>query len=189
MNAIIAKIKLFLFLLLLISSSTVFATSKVQQKPFKGPAIIGYGPVFAVKNRAVKLPDNFVYKVIFDIQTSPDAADRLNNRIESIARFINMHAINGVKIENMDIAAVFHGQATKDLLNNKTYQDNFLFNNPNIELIEKLRKVGVKFYICGQSLTFAGFKKENLLHPNDLALSAMTMLVVLQQQGYQLLPN
>ena len=189
MNSLLTTIKFGLSTLLILLSVQISAETLEQQKPVKGPVIKGYGPVFAIKNRSVKLLQNFKYKVVFDVLNSPDSADKLNRRIESIARFINMHAINGVKLENMDIAAVFHGHAAKDLLNNKAYQEKYLFKNPNIELIEKLRKAGVKFYICGQSVRFGGFHKEDLLHPGDLALSAMTTLVVLQQQGYQLLPN
>ncbi len=189
MNSWLTQINFYLATLLLLASFQLKAEALEQQKPIKGPIITGYGPVFAIKNRAVKLPENFKYKVVFDVLNSPEDAEQLNRRIESIARFINMQAINGVKLKNMDIAAVFHGHAAKDLLNNKAYQEKYLFKNPNIELIEKLRKAGVKFYICGQSVRFGGFHKDDLLHPDDLALSAMTTLVVLQQQGYQLLPN
>ncbi len=171
-------------LLLLISSISV-----AQDKPIKGPIIKGYGPVYAIKNMSVKLPKNYTYKVVFDITRSGSAPDQLNRRIESVARYLNMHGINGVAKENMDLAVVIHGGAAKDLLNNKAYSEKFLFDNPNIEMIDKLRAAGVKFYICGQSVRFGGFQKEDLEHPEDLALSAMTQLTVLQSQGYQLVPQ
>ncbi len=184
-HAVISFINIFFILSLAIISPLEAA----QDAPVKGPAITGYGPVFPIKNMSVKLPDNFQYKVVFDITRSGSAPDQLNRRIESVARYINMHAINGVPTKNMDLAVVIHGQAAKDLLKNKSYSDKYLFDNPNIELLEKLRAVGVKFYICGQSVRFGGFQKEDLEHPEDLALSAMTMLTILQSQGYQLVPQ
>ena len=99
-----------------------------------------------------------------------------------------MHALNGVPVENMELAVVIHGGATKDLLNNKTYQGKFSTDNPNLDLEHQLRSKGVKFYLCGQSMVFSGYSKQDLDEPNDLALSAMTMLVILQEQGYRLLP-
>lgn len=44
-----------------------------------------------------------------------------------------------------------------------------------------------RFYVCGQSMAFGGYPKSNLADPAQLALSAMTMLTVLQNDGYALL--
>ena len=176
------------FTLLFINIFFVLGAFADQKEAIKGPIIKGYGPVFAIKNSSVALPENFVYKTVFSISKSGSSPEQLNRSIESVARYINMHGINGVLIENMDLAIVIRGHAAKDLLNNKTYSDKYLFDNPNTEMIEKLRAVGVKFYICGQSVRFGGYHKKDLEHPEDLALSAMTMLTILQQQNYQLIP-
>ena len=168
---------------------TISVTSVAKDEIVRGPIIKGYGPVYAVTDRSVKLPENYTYKVAFDIAGSGSAPDQLNRRLESVARYINMHGINGVAMDKMDLAVVIHGQASKDLLSNKAYSDKFLFDNPNIEMLEKLRAAGVKFYICGQSLYFGGFEKKDLEHPEDLALSAMTMLTVLQGEGYRFVPK
>lgn len=175
-----------LFSLLLL---TVSVNSFAKDEIVRGPIIKGYGPVYAISDRSVKLPENYTYKVAFDIARSGAAPDKINRSLESVARYINMHGINGVSMDKMDLAVVIHGQASKDLLSNKAYSDKFLFDNPNIEMVEKLRAVGVKFYICGQSLYFGGYQKKDLEHPEDLALSAMTMLTVLQSEGYQFVPK
>lgn len=51
----------------------------------------------------------------------------------------------------------------------------------------KLHDAGVKFYICGQSMAFGGVDKSELASPVKVALSVMTMLTVLQAEGYALL--
>ena len=175
-----------IFLSIAVLSSSVFASEKIE--PIKGPIFTDYGPVYQIADRSVQLPKNFVYKVVFDITKSSDEPNQLNRQLESVARFINMHALNGVPVENMELAVVIHGGATKDLLNNKTYQGKFSTDNPNLDLEHQLRSKGVKFYLCGQSMVFSGYSKQDLDEPNDLALSAMTMLVILQEQGYRLLP-
>ncbi|MCH7829778.1 MAG: DsrE family protein [Proteobacteria bacterium] len=46
---------------------------------------------------------------------------------------------------------------------------------------------GVKFYVCRQSMEYNGVEKSELAGPAKVALSAMTMLNVLQLDGYALL--
>jgi intracellular sulfur oxidation DsrE/DsrF family protein len=175
-----------IILSMVVFSSSIFASEKIE--PIKGPIFTDYGPVYQIADRAVQLPENFAYKAVFDISKSAEEPNQYNRQLESVARFINMHALNGVPLDKMDIAVVFHGGATKDLLNNKTYQKKFSTDNPSLDLEHQLRSKGVKFYLCGQSMSFSGYSKQELDEPNDLALSAMTMFVVLQQQGYQFIP-
>ncbi|MDQ7048878.1 MAG: DsrE family protein [Enterobacterales bacterium] len=96
------------------------------------------------------------YKVLFDISKAADDKTKLNKNIESVARFINMHVLNGVKLENIEIAVVLHGKATRDGLNHKAYQKRYSNNNPTLDLIHQLRAKGVSFYQCGQSAYFQG---------------------------------
>jgi len=51
-----------------------------------------------------------------------------------------------------------------------------------------LHRAGVEFYVCGQSMAFGSVEKSELASPAKVALSAMTMLSVLQSNGYALLP-
>ena len=52
----------------------------------------------------------------------------------------------------------------------------------------KLHEAGVAFYACGQSMGFSGISKSELASPVKVALSAMTMMTVLQSAGYALIP-
>ena len=61
-------------------------------------------------------------------------------------------------------------------------------DNPNLDLLMKLHEVGVAFYACGQSMGFSGISKSDLAPPVKVALSAMTMMTVLQSAGYALIP-
>lgn len=182
---------LFISRLILLVLLNVFASTitSAKEKPVKGPAIKGYGPAFPIKNRGRKLTTDRHYKVVFDILNSPQDPENMNTRLESIARLINMLVMNGVPAEKITIAAVFHGKAVTNLFNNDAYQKFYHQENPNIQLVKKLKDFGVTFYVCGQSIAFPGFKKSDLIEPDALALSAMTTFIELQQQGYQLLPD
>ena len=101
---------------------------------------------------------------------------------------MNMHARNGVPEENLDVAVVVHGETLKSLLVDEAYAKRYGSDNPSLDLLMKLEEAGVRFYVCGQSLGFRNFAREELASPAKVGLSAMTMLVYLQADGYSFLP-
>lgn len=155
-------------------------------EPSFGPVIDGYGPTYPINDRDVALVEGFVYKAVFDAVDNPDEKS-LNTGLVSVARYLNMHARNGVAVKDMNIAVVAHGPALKTLLSDDAYRTRYGIKNPNSELLRKLDDAGVSFYVCGQSMAFGGFDKKELIAPANVALSAMTMLTVLQSDGYALL--
>jgi len=157
-------------------------------EPSKGPRIEDYGPTYPINDRDVPLPEGFTYKAVFDLAAYPGEVTAVNVRLESVARFLNMHGRNGVPAENMDLAIVVHGAAVKNLLNNDAYEARYKVENPNLELLTLLRAAAVSIYVCGQSTSFSGVDKNELADGVQVALSAMTMLTVLQSDGYALLP-
>ena len=84
-------------LFLCFSFSLTFCYSQKQN----GPIIKNYGSVFQVDNPDYQLDTNKVYKVVFDIMKSPENKSTLNSSINTIARFLNMHAQSGVPKENL----------------------------------------------------------------------------------------
>jgi len=157
-------------------------------EPSLGPVIDGYGLTYPIEYRDIALLEDFKYKVVFDAANYSDDVAALNARLVSVARFLNMHARNGVPRENMRLAVVLHGAALKNALNNAAYKARYDTSNPNLELVMALHRAGVEFYVCGQSMAFGSVEKSELASPAKVALSAMTMLSVLQSNGYALLP-
>ena len=156
-------------------------------EPMLGPAIDGYGPTYPIDDRDVPIEKDTVYRAVFDAAAYSDDLTSLNTRLVSVARFLNMHVRNGTPLENMDVAVVVHGAALKTVFNDEAYRSKYGADNPNLELVTKLHDAGVEFYVCGQSMAFGGFTKSELADPAKLAISAMTMLTQLQNQGYALL--
>lgn len=147
--------------------------------------IKGYGQFKPVANTSFKTPKKF--KAVFDVYTSHDNDEELNRGINTVARFLNMHFDAGVKKKNMKAALILHGKAGKDILNNIAYNKRYITDNPNAELLKKLHDVGVQIIVCGQTVEFRGYKRDEILDFIDVSLSAITALVDLQSKGYQLI--
>lgn len=152
-----------------------------------GPVIDGFGKAYSIENADLQLNINKEYKVIFDIYTDNSKENEINPLLNTVARYLNMHAQQGVLKENMKVAVILHGAATKSALSNDAYQKQFETSNPNSELIQKLKNANVAIYVCGQSYLANGFKLDEKSDDVKLALSALTALVEYQTNGYQLI--
>lgn len=152
-----------------------------------GPVIAGYGPVYDVASPDFSTPLDLDYRLVFDVKTAPADTTAINPAIETLARFLNMHARAGVPRERMQLAMVLHGGAGKDALGHEAFRERYGHDNPNLELIESLAEAGVQIILCGQTAMHRGLPPERLAGPVQVALSAMTALTSLQAQGYALI--
>lgn len=153
-----------------------------------GPVIDGYGAVFAVPDPSFPTPSDAPLRVVFDVAETSDSPGTPNPRIETVARFLNMHAQAGVSRAGMDVVLVVHGAAGKDLLADQHYRARNDVDNPNSELLRKLMDAGVRVVLCGQTAASRGLPREELADGVQMALSAMTALVSLQNRGFALIP-
>lgn len=163
-----------------------FAAAAAVGGATPGPIIKDFGPVYEVKN-AAPIPLNTQFKAVFDVTGAPDPG-ALSRKLESVARYLNMHARAGIKPERMDLAIVLHGPATRHALNEAAHLKRFEVTDGSATLLDALVHAGVKVYVCGQSVQASGYQADELRPDVSQALSAMTELTVLQQQGYSLIP-
>jgi intracellular sulfur oxidation DsrE/DsrF family protein len=177
--------------LVLVSGTLItgWAFEEPESKPVAtaGPVIEDFGEVYDIPSPGFSTPVEQDYRVVFDVAISPENESDLNPRINTLARFLNMHVRAGVPKDKLHIALVLHGQAGKDALRDEPYRSRFKTANPNAKLIAELVKNGVEVYLCGQSATYRGLNREELMPGVKVALSAMTVLVSLQQRGYSLI--
>jgi len=172
---------------LLILFNFIFSVDVNAQTKETGPVIKDYGKVWKIENQDFKVDLDKEYKVVFDIMNSPDSHAEVNKTIETAARFLNMHAQSGVPLKNMKVVLVVHNKASKDLITDIAYQKRYETDNPNTGLIKALMGSGTQVIFCGQSSLSRNFPKEDLIEGVQLALSAMTALIQLQDDGYQLI--
>jgi len=163
-------------------------STALAEQPEAGPVIENYGPVYSVPDATFKLDPTIHYRSVMDVSDSPKDIDALNRRIESAARFLNMHARSGIPVANLELAVVLHGQAGKDALSDLAYRKRFGSANPNTAMLAALNDAGVKIYLCGQTAAYREFGADELNPAVSLATSAMTALTRLQAEGWSLLP-
>jgi intracellular sulfur oxidation DsrE/DsrF family protein len=174
--------------LVVLQGSTLFSAASAQDTGTKaGPVIDAFGAVYPVPDPDFATPTGDIYRVVFEVGQTAEAPDAANMRINTLARFLNMHAQAGVPLERMELALVLHGPAGKDALANAAYRARFGTENPNLELLTALDEAGVQIYLCGQTAAARGLPRDELARPVQMALSAMTVLVALQATGYQLI--
>lgn len=143
-----------------------------------GPYISEFGPVASVDiDQAI--PKRAKFSVRYDVKDAA-APGELNKSFVSVARFLNMSVENGVAPENVRLAVVIHGGATKDVA---TRDD-----NANAPLVAALIDKGVDIYLCGQSAAAYEVAKDDLLPGVQMALSAMHAHALLDAEGYSLNP-
>lgn len=152
-----------------------------------GPVFEEFGPVAEVETD-LQLPADAHFRVAFDVSEAAEPGE-VSRRLESAARFINMHVRAGVPEERVQVAIVVHGRAGFDLMHNEAYAErNEGAENANLPLIAALVEHGVQIMLCGQSAAGLGIANEDLAPGVQMALSAMTAHALLQQQGYTVNP-
>jgi intracellular sulfur oxidation DsrE/DsrF family protein len=154
--------------------------------PRPGPVLEEFGAVFELPEIDWETPD-VEYRAVFDVRDPAESADERNRSIETVARYLNMHARAGVPREKLRAVLVLHGGAAKGALTDDAYRERYGMANPDRELIRALIEAGAEVILCGQSAMSRGFPAADLAPGVRLALSAMTALVAYQQQGYALI--
>jgi intracellular sulfur oxidation DsrE/DsrF family protein len=141
-------------------------------------------PVATAIAGAHELPNpNTIYKIAFGIKNPAPKVDDVNPGLITVARYFNTLAVNGVPADHRKIVVVFHG--TPIFLNNAAYKTiNDGHDNPNIALIQSMKKAGVDFRVCGQELLGRKYDLNTVLPEVQIDLWAMTTITNLQTQGY-----
>jgi len=172
--------KLFSFFL-----AFVITISSFSQERTPGKIIKDYGTTFPVTNPDIKTDTTAELKVIFDVSQSSEDKSKANKYIVTAARFLNMHANEGMKLEQLKVALTIHGRAWQDILTNDAYKKEFGVDNPNLKLINQLNEAGVDIILCGQTAAFRDVDRKDVNPSVKLALSAMTALLQYQNNGYR----
>jgi intracellular sulfur oxidation DsrE/DsrF family protein len=90
-----------------------------------------------------------------------------------------------VPADHRKVAVVFHQQGTEIILNDETFKArNHGHSNPNVALIQSLKKAGVDFRVCGQAVLANKIDQKTILPEIQLDLWALTTLVNLELRGY-----
>ncbi len=155
---------------------------------WQNPAIHTAGGMHALPQAAYQPDAKASYKVVFGLTKAADKPDQVNPGIERVARTVNLYASAGVPVKQLHFVAVASGGATAIALDDAHYRKQFGVANPNLPVIEELRKAGVDVAVCGQAVAEHSYPYDAVDARVTLALSALTTITELQQKGYALVP-
>jgi len=127
-------------------------------------------------------------KILIDVMRGSEP-NKLNAAIEKVAKYLNIYAGGGAEPVKGNFAVIFHGDATLAVLNDDAYSARFNTKaNPNLELLHQLHEQGVELFVCGQTLISKDAKPEEVAVFVDTAVSALTVVINLQADGYSYVP-
>lgn len=166
------------------------ACAQQSPAPASGAAVPGYGATHTPPG-ALERPDKALrYKVLFSITQAAGGPTRTNANLDKVARFMNLLAEDGVRPAQGDVVAIFHGAATPAVMSDAAYKARFNGTaNPNLELIDRLRKAGVSVRVCSQALAGNDIPVKDVVPGVEVDVAALTTMASLQLRGYALIPD
>ena len=90
-----------------------------------------------------------------------------------------------MKATDVKITAALHGEAVNAILTDAAYQAKFgVEKNPNLPVLNDLRRAGVEVFVCGQALALKGIDEADVAEGVTVAAAALTVLISRQNDGY-----
>jgi intracellular sulfur oxidation DsrE/DsrF family protein len=151
-----------------------------------GLLVPGMRAAFDVPN-AHELPDpDTDYKVVFDVNRDPENPDDVNPMFNAIATYLNTLGKYGVPPEHRHLVAMIHHRTEgfDIVMTNEAYKKRHGRDNPNIEIIHKLKQAGVDIRLCGQGLVGREIDRKDVNPDIQVDLWAMTSIINLMLEGY-----
>jgi intracellular sulfur oxidation DsrE/DsrF family protein len=166
-------------------------TQNVKTAPagfWQTPAIQGYGKIHYLPESAYLPRTDKVHKIVFQITEQAEAPDKVNKELDHLARTVNLYVAAGVPLSQLKFVGAISGSATDAILSNEHYHKVFGINNPNAPLIEQLTRAGVDLAICSQAVAGHHYPYDWIDPHVTLALSSLTTITSLEEEGYVLMP-
>lgn len=182
------KIRLFVLAMLALLITTPVTAGAGDNGAWQYPEIDGFGRMQPLPEAVNQPSPDKVHKALFDVTKPSKDKNKPNPGLDHVARAVNVFASADVPRNKRDFVVVIHGPATVSVLNDAQYEKHFDHKNPNRKLIAALREAGVTVHVCGQALAEHGFEQSWVDSNVDVALSALSDLVIYGNRGYPLVP-
>jgi len=153
-----------------------------------GDALLVPGmPVARDVANAHELPDpNMDYKVVFSLNRDTENPDDVNPMFNTIATYLNTLGKYGVPPEHRHLVVMIHHRTEgfDIVMTNEAYKARHGRDNPNIEIIHKLKEAGVDIRLCGQGLIGREIDAKDVNPDIQIDLWALTSMINLMMEGY-----
>jgi intracellular sulfur oxidation DsrE/DsrF family protein len=171
-----------------VTATLCSAVAQGEEPNWVHPTIKEGGAVVSLPDSGMQPSKSAEYKVVFNV-TNGGNNDKLNPGLDRVARAVNIFTSAGVPMSQLHFVAVIHGPATPSVLDNAHYREKFNMDNPNLKLIDELTRAGVKVVVCGQALANNKFPQDWVYRQVEVTLSAISDVIILEQQGYVMFPT
>ena len=174
--------------LIVVAAVTLFAGANPTTAPeFQHPLVKDYGGIVVVPDAAE--PPRKDSKILLDVTSAEKKGDVLKG-LDRAAVIANLYEQEGVgPSQGLKFAVVIHGPATKAVLSQEAFaRRHDGAENPDRELIHRLRGAGVEIFVCGQALARQKFRTDEVSPDVTIAVSAATVHINKQMDGYVLVP-
>lgn len=153
------------------------------------PAIEGYGKIHYVDAPAFKpgTVAGLSNKIVFQINRSEGDIRQPNLGLERVARVTNLYYAAGVPLDQLKFVVSINSDAVPAALNNAQFHKAYGVDNPNLKLIDELKKAGVEVSICDQSVAFHNLQRDWIDRRVTHTISSGTTVATLQNAGYAFL--
>jgi len=148
-------------------------------------AIPGYPAMKDIPNVG-ELPDPKVtYKLVFPVNKGADGVDKVDPGLARVASMVNTFARYGVAADHRKFAIVLSGKSTPLIMTDAAFAaKNEGRHNPNLALIDSLKKAGVEIHVCGQAVLGHKIPLTDVAKTIEVDLSAPTTIINMQMRGY-----
>ena len=155
----------------------------------KFPAIQGFGGIQPTEGAGERPDRRLRYKVVFNITKAADQPSKVNPSLDKVARFLNLLAADGVRPKRGNVVAIVHGPATPLVMSDDAYRAKFGTDNPNLELVRRLREAGAEVHVCSQALFGNKIERSSVAELIEVDVAALVTIANLQLRGYALIPD
>lgn len=160
------------------------ASSAALAQDDRYPVIAGYGAITPLESAANRPASSDDMRVLFEVTGDATGPSKVNRSLDRVARYLNLLASAGNTPAPGEVKVIIHGPATPLVMADGAYRDRFGSDNPNTALVAALQNAGVDIHVCGQALAGQNIAFAAVNSAIKVDLSAMTTLVLLQQQGW-----
>jgi intracellular sulfur oxidation DsrE/DsrF family protein len=174
--------------MLSLSAAALAAGDASSQEFWQTPALAGVGKMHPLPRGAYQPQPNETYKVVFSVTKAGSKPNEISPSLDRVARTVNLYVSAGVPLNHLKFVVIMYGDATDAALDNQHYRQKHGVDNPDLDLIRKLRNAGVDVAVCGQAAAEHQDRYEWIAPEVTLALSALTTITTLENQGYALMP-
>ena len=173
---------------LVLALSLISAGALAGEEFWQTPTIAGAGRIHPMPEAAYQPDPEATYKVVFNLSRFGVTPSDVSRSLDDVARTVNLYVNAGVPLSHLKFVAIATGKATPIILNDVQYQKLYGVANPNLALIAQLREAGVDVAVCAQAMAEHGFRYGWVDAHVTVALSGLTTVIDLQQEGYALSP-